>query len=65
MINEMELACLKLVAEGISADKISDQLDLEPGQVQDLLQSARQRLGAKNIFAAVIKTIRLGEIQIE
>ena len=64
-LDPLELACLKLVAEGVPAKKIGIQLDLDQCQVKKLLQAACKRLGSSNIFAAVIRSVRSGNIRID
>jgi len=64
-LNPMELACLKLVAEGVPSTKIGERLDLNQCQVKELFQSACKRLGSSNIFAAVVRSIRSGMIEID
>jgi len=64
-LSDMEVACLKLVANGFRAPQISEKLDMAEEEIEIVLTSAQQKLGAKNRLHAVGVAVSQGLVGIE
>ncbi|ATN32395.1 hypothetical protein ACO34A_01030 [Rhizobium sp. ACO-34A] len=65
ILSRPEIQCLTLVAEGKRLLDICNHLVLAEIQVEDLLQSAQQKLGARNRMHAVSLAMLAGAIRHE
>lgn len=61
-VTERELEVLRLVAEGLTNDRISDRLDLPSRTVKTHVQNVLAKLEAPDRTAAVARALRLGLI---
>ncbi len=61
-LNDRELQCLQLAADGLKSDAIARELELSVHTVNAYLGSASDKLDAVNRIQAIAKAIRLGFI---
>ena len=63
VLSRREREVLGLVARGLNAEEIADQLDLAPATVRTHVRNAKRRLGARTRAQAVTVALRGGEIE--
>ncbi|MEM9740004.1 MAG: autoinducer binding domain-containing protein [Pseudomonadota bacterium] len=61
-LSARERDCLALIASGLRADRIGDELKIATVTVNFHLRLARQKLGARTTGEAIAKAIRFGQI---
>ena len=59
-LDEIELRCLQLMAEGYSQIRISRTLELRPDETEAIERRVAEKLGAQNRFQAVAKAVLIG-----
>ena len=64
-LTRLELIGLTLAANGLVAAEIASRLSVSDAEIEDALQDAAQKLGARNRIHAVTIAIRKGLIGIE
>ena len=58
-LTEIEKRCLTLAANGRTPTDIVREFDLTTACVNDILRSAVEKLGARNIVGAIARAVRL------
>lgn len=64
-LTQMEIACLRLAADGVRSAAIARQFDSPAEDIQLHLESARDKLGARNMLHAIGLAVSQGLIGIE
>jgi DNA-binding CsgD family transcriptional regulator len=64
-LTRMEVACLKLAANGLRPAEISGELNTEETEVETLLSGAQHKLGARNRLHAIGIAVSQGLIGID
>ena len=61
-LTALERRCLALAARGKATDEIARETDLSPERATQVLRSATDKLGARNLTGAISRAARLGLI---
>ncbi|MGB0920008.1 MAG: response regulator transcription factor [Alphaproteobacteria bacterium] len=59
-LSNQEIAVLKAVAAGKVGKQIAHELGITPGTVEDHIENARTKLGARNRAEAIVQAIAQG-----